>query len=257
MEKFKYLFSYFNFWKNDKLSRDFYHRISSIILLISGIFTFSSIFNLETLAGIGIYSGLFTITTISQLLNSFFNQFLFSNIDWLISTHINEAVKFGSQYLELLICSFILNFILLKLINYNLFGSEIKKNMYKLLNLKFFFIYYFIFVFILIFIIKLNIIHLDSKDVIVKANVSNVEITVSGDIIKEVLSGFGEIAAFSVGGRLALAAAAKHQLGVGSKIGISITSGTITAGAKFKCYETGDKKNNWSWQWFISYIKRN
>jgi NADH-ubiquinone oxidoreductase chain 2 len=56
---------------NDKLSEDFYHRISSIILLISGILAFNSIFNLETLAGIGIYSGLFSITTISQILESF------------------------------------------------------------------------------------------------------------------------------------------------------------------------------------------
>jgi hypothetical protein len=86
--------------------------------------------------------------------------------------------------------------------------------MYKLLNLKLFFLYYFIFIFILIFIIKLNIIHLDSKDVIVKANVDNVEISVSGEMLKEVLYGFGNIAAFGVGARLAVQAQAKHQMTV-------------------------------------------
>lgn len=56
---------------NDKLSEDFYHRISAIILLFSGILAYNSVFKLETIAGIGIYSGLFNITTISQILESF------------------------------------------------------------------------------------------------------------------------------------------------------------------------------------------
>jgi NADH-ubiquinone oxidoreductase chain 2 len=56
---------------NDKLSEDFYHRISAIILLISGILAYNSIFNLENLTGIGIYSGLFSLTTVSQMLESF------------------------------------------------------------------------------------------------------------------------------------------------------------------------------------------
>nr|UEX92867.1 NADH dehydrogenase subunit 2 [Marasmius tenuissimus] len=56
---------------NDKLSEDFYHRISAIILLFSGILTYNTIFNLGSLSGIGIYGGLFNITTISQILESF------------------------------------------------------------------------------------------------------------------------------------------------------------------------------------------
>lgn len=56
---------------NDKLSEDFYHRISSIILLFSGILAYNSIFNIDTIEGLGIYSGLFNITTISQVLESF------------------------------------------------------------------------------------------------------------------------------------------------------------------------------------------
>nr|WKW76258.1 NADH dehydrogenase subunit 2 [Marasmius sp. DTF-2023a] len=56
---------------NDKLSEDFYHRISAIILLFSGILTYNTIFNLGSLSGIGIYGGLFNITTISQVLESF------------------------------------------------------------------------------------------------------------------------------------------------------------------------------------------
>jgi len=56
---------------NDKLSEDFYHRISAIILLFSGILTFNTIFNIGSLSGIGLYGGLFNITTISQVLESF------------------------------------------------------------------------------------------------------------------------------------------------------------------------------------------
>jgi len=56
---------------NDKLSEDFYHRISAIILLFSGILTFNTIFNIGSLSGIGLYGGLFNITTISQILESF------------------------------------------------------------------------------------------------------------------------------------------------------------------------------------------
>lgn len=56
---------------NDKLSEDFYHRISAIILLFSGFLAYNSILNIDTIAGIGIYSGLFNITTISQILETF------------------------------------------------------------------------------------------------------------------------------------------------------------------------------------------
>ena len=56
---------------NDKLSEDFYHRISAIILLFSGLLSYNSIYNLDSFSGIGIYSGLFNITTHSQILESF------------------------------------------------------------------------------------------------------------------------------------------------------------------------------------------
>lgn len=56
---------------NDKLVIEFYHRISAIILLFSCILSINSIFNIGSLSGIGIYGGLFNITTISQTLESF------------------------------------------------------------------------------------------------------------------------------------------------------------------------------------------
>ena len=67
------LLSYFKFllYKNGKLSEDFYHRISAIILLFSGLLSYNSIYNLDSFSGIGIYSGLFNITTHSQILESF------------------------------------------------------------------------------------------------------------------------------------------------------------------------------------------
>jgi cytochrome c oxidase assembly factor CtaG len=53
---------------NDKLSEDFYHRISSIILVFAAILTYNRIFAIESLSGIGIFTGLFTVTSISQVL---------------------------------------------------------------------------------------------------------------------------------------------------------------------------------------------
>ena len=61
----------YNFLINDKLSEDFYHRILAIILLFSGIFVYICVVIIETIAGIGIYSGLFNLTTISQILETF------------------------------------------------------------------------------------------------------------------------------------------------------------------------------------------
>ena len=51
---------------NDKLSEDFYQRISVIILLFAGLLIY---INLNS--GIGIYGGFFHITSISQILELF------------------------------------------------------------------------------------------------------------------------------------------------------------------------------------------
>jgi NADH-ubiquinone oxidoreductase chain 2 len=56
---------------NDKLSKDFYPWVSSIILLYSAILTYNSIFTIESLSGVWIYAGLFTITSLSQVLEIF------------------------------------------------------------------------------------------------------------------------------------------------------------------------------------------
>ena len=83
---------------NDKLSEDFYLRISAIILLFSAILSYNCLFisvlgedgyiaaaltttlnyNIDLNSGIGIYSGLFHITNISQLLEIFL--FIISSI---------------------------------------------------------------------------------------------------------------------------------------------------------------------------------
>ena len=64
------LLSYFKFllYKNGKLSTGFYHRISVIILLFSGLLSYNIIYNLDSFSGIGIYNGLFNITTHCKVL---------------------------------------------------------------------------------------------------------------------------------------------------------------------------------------------
>nr|YP_004376353.1 hyp2 [Moniliophthora roreri]ADO51585.1 hyp2 [Moniliophthora roreri] len=55
---------------NDKLSYDLYHRISAIILLFTELLSYNGIYNLDSISGIGIYSGLFIIKKHSQILEN-------------------------------------------------------------------------------------------------------------------------------------------------------------------------------------------
>ena len=53
------------------------------------------------------------------------------------------------------------------------------------------------------------------------------DVEVSGPLLQEMLqSGIGDAIIFSVGARIAVAAASKHALGLSSKISISLASGT-------------------------------
>lgn len=73
---------------NDKLSEEFYQRISAIILLYSAMLSYNCLFssvgfvslgdlsnelnyNFDISSGIGIYNGLFHITNVSQILEIF------------------------------------------------------------------------------------------------------------------------------------------------------------------------------------------
>ena len=81
---------------NDKLSEDFYHRISAIILLFSGLLSYNSIYNLDSFSGIGIYSGLFNITTHSQNLECFLlhkNSYLYTLLNSILSIELQSLYK--------------------------------------------------------------------------------------------------------------------------------------------------------------------
>ena len=54
-----------------KISSIHFTRISAIILLLSGILSFNILYIQSIGSGIGIYSGLFNLTTISQILETF------------------------------------------------------------------------------------------------------------------------------------------------------------------------------------------
>ena len=76
---------------NDKLSEDFYHRISAIILLISGLLAYRFL-NLESLTGI--YSGLFSLSIRMRNVADFFNYI--NNITF----NFNFDVPFVSELLH-------------------------------------------------------------------------------------------------------------------------------------------------------------
>ena len=90
------LFLFINFNINGKLSEDFYHRISAIILLFSGLLSYNSIYNLDSFSGIGIYSGLFNITTRSQNLECFLlhkNSYLYTLLNSILSIELQSLYK--------------------------------------------------------------------------------------------------------------------------------------------------------------------
>src|ERR1700733_9659022 len=57
---------------NNKISSIFFTRISAIIFIYAGILSFNSLYIQSIGSGIGIYSGLFHVTQISQLIETFF-----------------------------------------------------------------------------------------------------------------------------------------------------------------------------------------
>lgn len=76
-------------------------------------------------------------------------------------------------------------------------------------------------VFILLkFYLNYNVIFLDSKDVIVTANLDNARFIMSGDVLKLIFEHLGGAAVFSASARIAAGLLAKHPIGVFPKIGI-------------------------------------
>ena len=57
---------------NNKLSSIYFTRISAIIFIYAGVLSFNSLYIQSIGSGIGIYSGLFHITQVSQLIETFF-----------------------------------------------------------------------------------------------------------------------------------------------------------------------------------------
>jgi NADH-ubiquinone oxidoreductase chain 2 len=83
---------------NNKISSNIYIRISSIILLYSGLLAINAINIPELGSGVGIFSGLFHVTLISQLMDCFI--FLIGSlilISWPIINNINYNHNLSSN----------------------------------------------------------------------------------------------------------------------------------------------------------------
>jgi NADH-ubiquinone oxidoreductase chain 2 len=129
---------------NDKLSEDFYHRISAIILLFSAILSYNTIFSIASLSGIGIYGGLFNITTISQVLEIFLliigsiiliswpKQGEIINECFAVNSLILNNESYASKGKDKSSLYSLVNSILLE--NYNKNMNNNKENCYSILN---------------------------------------------------------------------------------------------------------------------------
>nr|UEX92945.1 hypothetical protein [Marasmiellus scandens] len=136
----------------------------------------------------------------------------------------------SGKFTSLGILSFIVNSILIFLIECKVFGSKIYSLLIEISKTKYnaflFFINYFVFVYILILVLKynINIIYLD--EVSVNVTVNGVDANISGDILRLIKETFGDVVVFTTGSRLAYLIVSKNSgLGIGPKIGITLFSG--------------------------------
>jgi hypothetical protein len=157
---------------------------------------------------------LFTLTTIFERFSS-------------ILPSINELVNLSSYYIKLVICSFIINFILLKLIIF--FGVSIN-NIQKLLKIKYFFLCYFIFIVIFLlvkFYFAKNSIYLDIDKISITAKMGDFDLAISLKDAATFFNHFGEPAIFIALARLGYSIALKHQssLNLPAKLGVTLGTG--------------------------------
>ena len=153
----------------------------------------------------------------------------------------------SGKFTSLGILSFIVNSILIFLIECKVFGSKIYSLLIEISKTKYnaflFFINYFVFVYILIFSVRYNLttIYLDSVNINVVVNGVSAEIT--GDILATAKAVFGDTAVFLGSARLAYLIIAKNQgLSTLSRIGIVIGGG----GGGLTSYKVIDRSfNRW------------
>src|ERR1700755_3057154 len=125
------------------------------------------------------------------------------------------------NYTILYFVSILINSLLFILIKLGLFGNTIKIKFNSLVTKQINTITFVIFLFVLLlllFYLQLNIIHLDDNSN-VKTIINDVEVTISGDFLKLVLSQFGAAAVFTTGLRVGHLIVAKNLHTIG-KIGI-------------------------------------
>lgn len=134
------------------------------------------------------------------------------------------------KYTTIFCFSILINSFLFILIKLGLFGNTIKIKFNSLVKKEINTITFltFLFVLFLLFYLQLNIIYLDT-DSEVKTVINNVEVTISGDFLKLVLTHFGAAAVFTTGLRVGHLIVAKnlHTLGKVGIIGGSASGYTL------------------------------
>lgn len=167
-------------------------------------------------------------------------NYLGPGFDWsnLIEGILSSLIAFSSCGLF----SLISNYLLLKTIDLNIFGPNIKNLVHDLFKSKIYGFIYFLFIFILIFSIKNNMlspIYLDTVNINLK--ISGFEIAMSGEALSTALSSFGEAGVFLGCANLAhLIIASKKGLAIPNKIGIVIGGGASGL-TTFKVIDKGFK----------------
>src|SRR6516225_103331 len=132
-----------------------------------------------------------------------------------ILNYLNLSLtNLGGRFMSLGFFSFIVNSILLILIDKNIFGSKIKifvDNIFVSRKTTIFIcIYYFVFVYILIFIVRDNMSTIYLETVKVNVVINGVEADISGDILATARVVFGDAAVFVGSARLAYLIIAKN-----------------------------------------------
>ena len=107
-------------------------------------------------------------------------------------------------------------------------GKEFKERFnYLLINrYNLIIILYFIIIVIINYYLKKNAVYLD-ENVVLTTKIQNSEITLSGEILNQILENFGSAGVFIVGAKIAAALVAKHPMALPNKIGVIGGTGAV------------------------------
>nr|YP_009710753.1 hypothetical protein [Amanita thiersii]QFZ98702.1 hypothetical protein [Amanita thiersii] len=147
---------------------------------------------------------------------------------------------FNSNLIIIFISSFVLNSVIIIIIQKGFLGQNCKVKLNQILdkneNVNLVLLIMFIIIFSITTYLEMNKIYLDNKDVIVKAVIENSDVLISGNVVDSIFSNLGSVGAFIIGAKITNALLIKSKLPIIPKVGtIGIAGSGFTMMYKVTC----------------------